>query len=760
MRGAGKALPFAAAVLGGLVGAPGVARAQYAFNTSEANFDAMYAAESIALTGIVVNEAGAPVSGAVVSTVGFGSALGNDGLTATTDAAGAFAFPVLARRSVLLKVTHGSYYTEVVATDLHRPLAEDDADAGEVVLTQKKAGRARLIFGGDSMFGRRFEDGDDDGILGEEGDVIRPSARATDATRLMRFLADALGSGDYTFVNLETPVTAYPETPHPYKSFAFSSHPDTLAGLISAGVDGVSLGNNHVYDFLEPGMLDTLANTSNAGLDWCGAGMTETEAKGSVLYRTVGQGVQIALQGFSQLVNDGTTNPLYSLVARDGQQLKGGALELSVANLGGFLSEESPDRAAIPVLHGGTEYSEYPSATIRARLVQAATQGAALVVAHHPHEVQGVGVVQVGGKPKLVLTSLGNLVFDQDVFETFQSMIAVVDLDQSAPGTQTVRKVQLVPLHIEGYTPKLVGGAWLARAGRELGHLSTTMPASASGGGQPDGLTGAVVFPAGNRVLVAASASAYTTSDVAAPVTVPLSGGATPILEYPRMEAADMLARVQTSTAMSCETGRELSLYGDFEDLDVDETFSEGSMWDQTTSRFVQNSVTRSGTGAAVLLRLSSNSGNASTWMKNRVKFTPGKALSLRGYMKGNNAGQFQVQVYWYTNSGANVSNTVVLTRGGGTYEWEPFSVNLTAPANAASVRAYYRALPPASGEAQTFVDDVSLVQWEGNTTAAGAGWNVPSPNTWGFVRCSGGSGSSAQVTLTHRLYAAAPMTL
>ena len=44
----------------------------------------------------------------------------------------------------------------------------------------------------------------------------------------MRFLGDVMSTGDYTFVNLETTVTAYPEEPHPYKSFVYSSHPDTL----------------------------------------------------------------------------------------------------------------------------------------------------------------------------------------------------------------------------------------------------------------------------------------------------------------------------------------------------------------------------------------------------------------------------------------------------------------------------------------------------------------------------------------------------
>ena len=86
------------------------------------------------------------------------------------------------------------------------------------------------------------------------------------------------------------------------------------------------------------------------------------------------------------------------------------------------------------MLHGGFEYSDYPSLGMRLRFTQLIQQGADLVVAHHPHTVQGVGIVHAGGQPHYVLMSLGNFLFDQDVFETFQSYLAAVDVDEVAPG--------------------------------------------------------------------------------------------------------------------------------------------------------------------------------------------------------------------------------------------------------------------------------------------------------------------------------------
>jgi hypothetical protein len=524
-------------------------------------------------------------------------------------------------------------------------------------------------------------------------------------------------------------------------------------------VDGVSLGNNHMYDYLDSGVTDTIDATTSAGLDIAGANLSETLARNTVTYRTLGGGVDVALQGFNQIVNDGTTDPAYSLVARDAP-LKGGALEVSSTNLINFVSQESADRLAIPVMHGGIEYSDYPSSGMRTRFLQAVQNGAGLVVAHHPHEVQGVGLVNTAAGPRFVLMSLGNLVFDQDVFETFQSYIAVVDVDQAAPGSYAVHRLQLVPFHIEGYVPKLVSGGWLSRAGRHVGHLSTTLPASGTSGGAPDGLTGAVVFPAGGRIAAASGPAGYTTTDVVTTSTTQVISKSTGTLEYQRLDPADMLAQVQTSAPMACDVGRELMVYGDFEDGDVDSAFSEGSIWDQSSVRYVQNSVVRSGTGAAVFIRSGGNSTTASMWMNNRVKFTAGKPLTLRGYLKGNNAGQFRVEIYWYTEGGTSISNSFVYTRVAGTYGWEPFTVNLTPPANAGSIRAYFRAYAPASGEANTFLDDVSLVQWESSVADASSGWSLPAPNAWSFLRCSTASTtlSSVNVTLKHRLFELAPV--
>ncbi|WP_437645110.1 CapA family protein [Sorangium sp. So ce362] len=738
----------------------GEAMAAYRFDAAEAAFDATYAATPIDATGVVVDEAGSPIAGAEVTAIGWGSGAVNDGELAFTDETGAFTLAALARRSVLLRVEVDGYYSEIVPADLHRPLAAASAEVGRVVLTEQRAGRARLLVGGDTMFGRRFVDSNADGVEGETGDLIRPDTREADALAVLSFLRDVLSSADYTQVNLESPVTENPATPHPYKSFTFFSYPETVRALALSGVDAVSLANNHMFDYLEGGVLDTLGAVPSAGLDWFGAGPDETTAKGTVLYRTL-RGVDMAFQGFNQLVNDGTTASAYTLTASDGPPAKAGALELSLAEISDFMEEDAAGRFGIPVLHGGSEYSDYPTSGMRRRFIQLVQKGAGMVVAHHPHTIHGVGLHDAGAGPRFVFMSLGNMVFDQDVFETFQSYLAAIDIDEDSSGNRAVHRVQLIPFQNEDYVPKLVSGAWLGRAARHIAHLSTTLPTAPSPGEAADGLTGAVVFASGPRAVAVSDPSQYTTSEHVETRIVPLRSSATGPVEHLRSSAADSLAALQTTAAASCDYGREIMLYGDFEDSDVDDAFHEGSMWSMSEYRYIQNSVVHGGTGAMVFLRKSSSTSEVSTYMNNRVKFDAGRKLTLTGFMKGDNAGQMRVQVYWYTSGGTSVSNSVVFTRVGGTYGWQQFSVNLTPPANAGSVRFYFRAGAPASGEAAAFLDDVSLVEWEGTVADGSLGLAFPTPNNWSFVRCTAVDPAltSLGVTMTHRSYALAPAT-
>src|SRR5262245_56619887 len=99
-----------------------------------------------------------------------------------------------------------------------------------------------------------------------------PIPRGVDDTYVW---GDALGeleraAPDARIVNLETSVTAS-EKASP-KGINYRMHPDNLGCLTAARIDVCALANNHVLDWGEAGLVDTLDVLQRAGLHTAGAG--------------------------------------------------------------------------------------------------------------------------------------------------------------------------------------------------------------------------------------------------------------------------------------------------------------------------------------------------------------------------------------------------------------------------------------------------------------------------------------------------------
>ena len=66
-----------------------------------------------------------------------------------------------------------------------------------------------------------------------------------------------LRSADFTALNLETAITTR-GTPQP-KTFHFRAPPAAFTALRDAGIDLVTMANNHALDYGPVGLADTLA---------------------------------------------------------------------------------------------------------------------------------------------------------------------------------------------------------------------------------------------------------------------------------------------------------------------------------------------------------------------------------------------------------------------------------------------------------------------------------------------------------------------
>lgn len=381
--------------------------------------------------------------------------------TTTTDGDGRFELAVRAA-PVWLRARHPDHVTETRAA----------GPAREVQLTlTPDEGTLSLAFGGDVMFGRRFYAANDDPL--EPQARIRPDARREDHRAVLQHLAPLFDAADVTSVNLETPLTEVAWR-HPSKEFTFTSHPVAAEALAGAGVDYTALGNNHVFDALRPGLRDTLSAVESAGLAHSGAGTSSDAAWAPA---TVERGdTSVAFVSCTTIAGreydidwsaDATGRGPYTVEQGSRSITFGddiGAAEASEERIARAVERARAEADLVVVgIHGDDEYVRTPTDRLVRMVDAAADAGADLVVNHHPH-VTG-GIERRNGA--LVAWTLGNLVFDQELWETLRSYALVVHATDEG-----VQRAYTQPLVLDGYVPVPATGTLARRLSWETAGLS------------------------------------------------------------------------------------------------------------------------------------------------------------------------------------------------------------------------------------------------------------------------------------------------
>src|SRR6185436_15235447 len=219
------------------------------------------------------------------------------------------------------------------------------------------------------------------------------------------------------------------------------------------------------------------------------------------------------------------------------------------------------------------------------------------------------------------LLSLGNFLFDQDVFETFNSMMAVVDIERASDGGYHMLQVRLIPFHQEGYVPSLISGWQAERLARHIGQISTFLPDRTE-----DALRPAVVFADAAGLGVMMRPSDYTEADHSRTRTLRLaSGKSSPFALNDEGGAADYFRSYADAPANArLRLGQDLLIYGDFEDYDLDDKIAENDNWWQTDTRYPTSDRARSGRYSLALYRAQGSTAPVNTQLRNRITFEPG----------------------------------------------------------------------------------------------------------------------------------------
>jgi len=289
------------------------------------------------------------------------------------------------------------------------------------------------------------------------GDVLLdrgvPKAAARDGWgRVFDGVGDLVGGADIAYANLECPVTdRYDKLP---KRASFRAQPGTVPFLRDAGFDVLDLANNHSTDCGRPGLVDTMEWLRHDGLRWCGAGASRAESEKPTIVSA--NGLRVAFVSFSDWLPEGVF-PL-----DDRPTIALASPERAAEAVGRAASDAD---AVVVGFHWGTEFRSTPTPRQRELAQAAAGAGAALVVGHHPHVLQGLEWMPgPNGRPALVAYSLGNFVFDQCRNGSADS--ALLECTLTREGIEGAR---LVPIRITDCRPAPAEGK---EARRVLGHLN------------------------------------------------------------------------------------------------------------------------------------------------------------------------------------------------------------------------------------------------------------------------------------------------
>ena len=214
-----------------------------------------------------------------------------------------------------------------------------------------------------------------------------------------RKVRDEFMSADWRVANLECTITDLLPPPTDPFTFTFITSKRAVDGLAYAGIQSVSLANNHADNGGVEAFMDMIQTLHDHQITTCGGGNNLTEARQPVI-RDV-KGMKIALLGYNEIPPGGPYAGANSP----------GIAPVDLTTLPqDIAAARKQANLVIPFFHWGIEYTKDPTTTQQQAAHLAIDSGADMVLGSHPHWVQAIETY----KGRLIVYSLGNFIFDQD----------------------------------------------------------------------------------------------------------------------------------------------------------------------------------------------------------------------------------------------------------------------------------------------------------------------------------------------------------
>jgi poly-gamma-glutamate capsule biosynthesis protein CapA/YwtB (metallophosphatase superfamily) len=554
-------------------------------------------------------------------------------------------------------------------------------------------------------------------------------------------------AADVNVANLEVSYTNR-GTAHPTKSVVFRSEPENILGIQYAGVDVVTLGNNHIIDYGEIGMLDTIDNLNLLNIKHSGAGTSEYMALLPTFWTE--KGVRL---GFLGLCNRTGRAWNYQPFLDAGYN-KPGFAYLLPDNLDRCINYTQPlSDIVIVQTHSGDEYLTAPDraaeendSEIRFRNEPtpgeielrrcAIDSGADILINHHPHVLQGFESYN----GKMIAHSLGNFIFDLYYTETMPTMVLTLEIEKTG-----ITGYRFTPAWINHWIPEPATG----NLGREIiGRIADySLPMNA------------IVSPIANsnEARIFLNRADTDSSSTATETTLQLieqNGYA--ISEPVKLSGRGNLSSIASlGNNYEVRYGRELLWHGGFEDEGAD-------LWDDNTAdEIMDEEVFRSGKRSLRLRRLSSASTQTGTDLEKHLPCNPEKEHSAISYLKTDNAYQARTMVRFYNSryGTSPVGDYDLASRFNGSTDWTFQWRNLDTPTDATYFDMRCGHEPPENDTAYSWFDDLALIEWD-NWVPANDELKIPAPNNYRFIQLRNINTGITEATLNYSETAYGPLEI
>lgn len=195
---------------------------------------------------------------------------------------------------------------------------------------------------------------------------------------------------------------------------------ESIKYLKEAGFNFVSLANNHIYDYGQCGLLETVQELEKNDVSFIGGGVSFEQA-----YRTK----VIEKQGLKVGLIAACENEFGCL---DEDKERGGYAWLFNCQIDDSVRDLSKEcNYVVLVAHAGVENIYFPIKEWRDRYKRLCDLGVDVIIGHHPHVPQGYE----NYKDSLIFYSLGNFYFDMasSVNKSDDSYSIILEFDENKP---------------------------------------------------------------------------------------------------------------------------------------------------------------------------------------------------------------------------------------------------------------------------------------------------------------------------------------